>query len=141
MRSFAPNYEPIICAQKPREGRYVDNWLEHEVGLIDASQRLNGNVPSTVMEVEKPINEKWNTHPTTKPVKLCEHLIKVFSLPGQTVLDPFLGSGTTAVAAEKSGRTCMGIEINQEYADIAKRRLGAVDFERQPATETQVALL
>lgn len=118
-----PQFESIICAQKPKIGTFVDNWLEFETGLIDAKQTLNGQVPSTVMEVEKPVKQRFNGHLTPKPVKLCEHLVRVFSAKGQVVLDPFLGSGTTCVAARNVGRDAIGIDINPEYIEIAERRL------------------
>ena len=118
-----PQFESIICAQKPRKGTFVDNWLEFSTGLIDAKQTLNGNVPSTVMEVEKPTKDCYNGHLTPKPVQLCEHLIRVFSDTGQTVLDPFVGSGTTCIAARNAGRNSIGIDVNPEYIGIARRRL------------------
>ena len=119
-----PQFEAIICAQKPKIGTFVDNWLSFEAGLIDAKQTLNGNVPSTVMEVEKPAKEHFNDHLTPKPVKLCEHLIRVFSAKRQTVVDPFVGSGTTCIAARNVGRSSIGIDVNPNYIEIAKRRLG-----------------
>ena len=48
-----PQFEAILCAQKPRDGTFVDNWLAHKTGLIDAGQTLTGRVPETVMTVEK----------------------------------------------------------------------------------------
>ena len=118
-----PQFEAIICAQKPKKGTFVDNWLAFEAGLIDAKQTLNGNVPSTVMEVEKPAKDRFNGHLTPKPVKLCEHLIRVFSAKGQTVVDPFVGSGTTCIAARNVGRRGIGIDVNPVYIEIAKKRL------------------
>lgn len=117
-----PQFEAVILAQKPREGTFVENWLAHETGLMDASASLDGTAPATVMTVEKPQNP--NEHLTPKPVHLCEHLIKLFSKPGQTVLDPFLGSGTTAIAAARTGRSCIGIEIEADYIRIAEERMG-----------------
>ena len=107
-----PQFEAMILAQKPRQGTFVDNWLAHRTGLIDASASLDGKVPSTVMTVEKPDKIIGNSHLTIKPVLLVEHLIKVFSERHQTVLDPFLGSGTTAIAALQTNRSCIGIEID-----------------------------
>lgn len=62
-------------------------------------------------------------HPTQKPEKLIEHLIKIHSNPNDTILDPFLGSGTTMKVARDLKRSCIGIEINPEYVEIAKKRL------------------
>lgn len=62
-------------------------------------------------------------HPTQKPEKLIAKLILASSNPGDRVLDPFLGSGTTAVVAQKLGRTFTGVELNQEYCCWALKRL------------------
>jgi len=64
-----------------------------------------------------------NNHPTVKPIKLMEYLVKLVSKEGSTVLDPFLGSGTTAIACEKLGRKWIGIEREEDYIKIAKARL------------------
>lgn len=66
-----------------------------------------------------------NHHPTVKPVKLMEYLIKLVTPPNGTVLDPFMGSGSTGVAAKNLGFKFIGIEMNEEYFEIAKRRIGA----------------
>ena len=123
-----PEFESIIIAQKPRHGTFIDNWLAYETGLIDTSASLDGKTASTVMTVEKP-NKEFNTHLTVKPVAIIEHLIKIFSLPNQTILDPFLGSGTTAVAAFNTKRYCIGIEINKDYIDIAHDRVNKASGE------------
>ena len=119
-----PQFEAIIMAQKPRIGTFVDNWLKYRTGLINAKASLDdGFAPNTVMTVEKPARGQYNGHLTVKPVRLIEHLIRLFSVTGQMVLDPFLGSGTTAVAADRTGRSCIGIEINKDYIAIAKNRI------------------
>lgn len=64
-----------------------------------------------------------NEHPTVKPSKLIKELIELFSNPGDIILDPFMGSGTTLRAAKDLGRRAIGIEINQKYCDIAIERL------------------
>jgi site-specific DNA-methyltransferase (adenine-specific) len=70
------------------------------------------------------IKEKGSSaHPTQKPIKLIEKLIDVHTDIEGTVLDPFLGSGTTAVACEKLGRRWIGIEISEKYCEIAKQRI------------------
>lgn len=62
-------------------------------------------------------------HPTQKPEKLIAKLILASSIPGDLVLDPFLGSGTTSVVAKKLGRHFIGIEAEEEYCLLAERRL------------------
>lgn len=119
-----PQFEAMILAQKPREGTFVNNWLKYGTGLMDTSVSLvSGYSPSNVMTVEKPVRSQGNGHLTVKPVQLVEHLINLFSVQGQVVLDPFLGSGTTAVAAKKARRACIGIEIEKDYIAIAETRL------------------
>ena len=118
-----PQFESILCAQKPREGTFVDNWLQHGIGLIDPKQTLQGKVPATVMTIEKPLKQSFNSHLTPKPLQLCEHLIRLFTRKNQIVLDPFLGSGTTCVAAYNTDRHSIGIDICKEYIEIAQQRI------------------
>jgi len=62
-------------------------------------------------------------HPCTKPLKIWMRLLESVTLPGMTILDPFMGSGTTGVACVKMGRNFIGIEIDPHYFAIAKRRI------------------
>jgi DNA modification methylase len=64
-------------------------------------------------------------HFATFPPDLIEPCIRAGSRAGDTVLDPFLGSGTTALVSDRQGRHCTGIELNREYADLARRRVEA----------------
>jgi len=68
-----------------------------------------------------PVNSYF--HPTQKPIGIIEPLIGVSSNENDIVLDPFLGSGTTAVAAKQLGRRFIGIEISEKYCEIARQRL------------------
>ena len=62
-------------------------------------------------------------HPTQKPVALMEYLIKTYTNEGETVLDFTMGSGTTGVACKNTGRDFIGIELDQTYFEIAKKRI------------------
>lgn len=74
--------------------------------------------------LELPVGEqKGNTHPAPMAYRLALHLVKLASWPGQAVLDPFMGSGTTALAARALGRRSIGIELSPEYAGLCARRL------------------
>lgn len=66
-------------------------------------------------------------HPCPKPLSLLSHLVDRFSKRGETVFDPFMGSGTTAVAAKKLGRHFFGCDINPEYVEMARKRVAKVD--------------
>lgn len=66
-----------------------------------------------------------NPHPTTKPISLMLELVELFTNPGDVVLDPFCGSGTTGVACIRLGRRFIGIEKDAKYAAVAQERLAA----------------
>lgn len=62
-------------------------------------------------------------HPAPYPVELAERLVRMFSFVGDTVLDPFMGTGTTTVAAAKTGRNSIGFEVDEHYFDMAHKRI------------------
>jgi DNA modification methylase len=68
-------------------------------------------------------NETRYAHPTQKPLKIFKRLINKYGKEDDTILDPFMGSGTTLVAAKELGRKAIGIEIEEKYCEIAVRRL------------------
>lgn len=124
-----PQIEPMILAQKPKEGTFVHNWSVHGTGLMDAHQKWEGKFPSNVIVCPKPSSKEKgedNKHMTVKPLRLIEHLIRLFSAPGQIVLDPFMGSGTHGVAAIACGRNFIGFEKQKIYIDLAKKRIDKV---------------
>ena len=69
---------------------------------------------------------KFGKHPTQKPVQLMEFFVKVLTNEGETVLDPFMGSGSVGGAAKKNNRNFIGVEINENYFQIATRRIQEV---------------
>ena len=114
------DYQPIFyCAKASKK--------EREMGC----ERLNGslglNFGGKLSGAGKPVNIgiRHNIHPTVKPIKLIEYLIKLTTKENQLVLDPFIGSGTTAIACRNLNRRCLGIEKNKGYYIIAKQRLTA----------------
>jgi hypothetical protein len=91
--------------------------------------RQKVNVPGAACQCEDP---EWvrrsqkpreNLHPTVKPLELMRHLVRLVTPPGGLVLDPFLGSGTTAIAANAEGFRAIGIEKEREYVEITVARL------------------
>jgi site-specific DNA-methyltransferase (adenine-specific) len=136
-------FEPICVAMKPiGKLTFIQNELNFKTGLIDFSHKVGieeDKVIANVMTTEeytetydknflvsKPTKaEKGidNTHITVKPVSLIEHLIKIFSKKNALVVDPFLGSGSTAIACKNTDRKCLGIEINAEYYNISLERV------------------
>ena len=85
----------------------------------------DGNVIHDFIETAvTPISErKHGKHPTQKPEGLMTHFIQVLSNEGDCVLDPFMGSGTTGVAAKKLNRNFIGVELNKEYYSMAQQRI------------------
>ena len=135
-------FEPICVAMKPLgKLTFIQNELQFKTGLLDFSQKVgidNTRVPANIITTEE-YNETYdknflvskpsksekgdtNTHITVKPLALIEHLIKLFSKKGSLVVDPFLGSGTTALACKNTERKCIGIELNSEYYNICLAR-------------------
>lgn len=85
------------------------------------SKKVMGNVWE-IPRVRYQMDEYQN-HPTQKPEKLLEIIIRASSDPGDLVLDPFAGSFTTCVVSQRLGRRCIGIEMMEEYYKIGLRRL------------------
>jgi DNA modification methylase len=81
-------------------------------------------------KASKAERQAGNNHPTVKPIALMRYLIKLVTPPNGTVLDPFLGSGTTAIAAVLEGREWIGIEREAEYCDIARARIAAAESQQ-----------
>jgi site-specific DNA-methyltransferase (adenine-specific) len=138
-------FEPIVMAQKQPNGTLLDNMLNYEVGLMNTEVKIGENMfPANVLTIDnindyldkyfliaKPNKKEkgvFNDHKTVKPLELCKHLIKLTAFSKDAViLDPFLGSGTTAVATKELGLNYIGIDINPEYIKIAERRIGEVE--------------
>jgi DNA modification methylase len=82
--------------------------------------------------------EAINGHPCAMPVKMAQGFIMGWSLPPDVILDPFLGSGTTAVAAKELGRRYIGIEVEEKYCEISAKRLkqcNPLPFHQEPKAE------
>ena len=134
-------FEPIIFAQKKSNKTFLNNMIEHQVGLINSEAKIGSNMfPANILTIE-PVEElidkyflvgkpstaekgDYNEHRTVKPVALCEHLLKLTAYAENSiVLDPFVGSGTTALAARRLRLKYIGIDSNLEYVKIARKRL------------------
>lgn len=119
-------------------GKYKDSTLEKSIGLNSVfgvgDRRPTSYAGETggasrffyVAKASKKDRGEGNIHPTVKPIKLMEYLIKLITPPNGTTLDPFMGSGTTGVAAVKNDFKFIGCEMNPEYIEIAKARIDFV---------------
>ena len=123
--NLAPIWEPVAWFMKPYTigGTITDNILENEVGAMNINEcRLNGSSPTNMLEFGFGKNEV-RIHEAQKPLELIEYLIKLTTRRDQIVLDPFMGSGTTAVAAAKLGRKYIGFEANPDFYSKSLERL------------------
>lgn len=124
--SKLPNYYPIKTTGHIRKSATADRGkLESEVygsenGITtyDSTERY----PRSVLKFSSD-KQTSNFHPTQKPVALLEYLIKTYTQEGETVLDFTCGSGSTLVAAKNTNRNAIGIELDENYFNIAKERI------------------
>lgn len=84
----------------------------------------------SVWDIIKTPEEQKSKHPAMFPIELCRRLIEIYTKKGDTVLDPFMGSGSTAVAARILDRKGIGVEINQKFVKIAEERLKQTKLEQ-----------
>lgn len=96
-------------------------------GLVGPEKAARGKLPTDVwwMTIVPPASAERTGYPTQKPVRLLERIVAASSRPGDLVLDPYAGSGTTAVAAARLGRRWLLVDRNSAAVDIARRRLAA----------------
>lgn len=120
-RQVAPAIEPGVMNSK-FEFIYIFSSKDPHKRKFDDAQFKQGLMNNVIESNNASQNNYSAEHSATFPEILPKILISKFS-SGGTVLDPFLGSGTTAVAAKELKRNCIGIEINEKYCAIAKKRL------------------
>lgn len=117
-----PTYNPQMrTGFKPytaQQGKTKSQNYGQQTGAITESD--GSRYPITAIKFAR---DKRKIHPTQKPVALMEYLIKTYTNEGETVLDFTMGSGTTGVAAKNTGRRFIGIELDEDYFEIAKGRI------------------
>ena len=114
--------QPSPVATKPS---VPDQAEEKEDGRVDTISKEDfiqqtKSIWSFNTESAKRVN-----HPAPFPVELPQRCIEMYTFAGDVVLDPFLGSGSTAIAAIRTGRRYVGVDISEEYCQIAERRVSA----------------
>jgi len=123
--NLAPIYEPIAWFFKPYKITITDNILKNDVGALNIAEcKINGTSPTNLLEFGfESVYDENKFHEAQKPVALLEFLITLTTTENQIVLDPFMGSGTTAVAAKKLNRNFIGFEIDENYTLLANQRI------------------
>ena len=126
-------HDPFLYCPKPgNEERNAG--LAGEIGTIDDGRNTPIDNP-----YQRGETERRNVHPTVKPVDLMRWLCKLITPPGGTVLDPFMGSGTTGIAARLEGFDFLGIEREAEYIEIARARIEyAVKYDLRRGGKTKI---
>lgn len=114
-----------ILAQVPTKEMWerLDEVLDHKIPHEDISHTFNIEMGVTDVWTDIDFYSEERFHPTQKPISLLERIIKASSNPGMIVLDPFLGSGSTALACMNLGRKFIGIEKEPKFVQIANERL------------------
>ena len=103
----------------------TEAWIYFTYKTRTGTFNNNGAVLHDFVETSVTPNgeRKYGKHPTQKPESLMRHFVDVLSNVDDNILDPFMGSGTTGVAAKKAGRNFIGIELSKEYFDMASQRI------------------
>ncbi len=140
-----PPYDDLGCFFVPG-GVGMGRWgfcCSHPIAYYGKRPSRPGMWPTSFYDA-KPMPSDYG-HPVAKPIEWMNRLVALATMPDQTVCDPFMGSGTTGVAAVKLGRRFIGIEIHEPYFDIACRRISDAlkqpdMFIEKPKPATQEAL-
>ena len=127
-RNFTASHETILWASKAQKAKHTFNYsLSRDWEVSNDLIYRRGKQMRSVWSIPTtPKREKvFGNHPTQKPLELMKRLIALCSLEGDTVLDPFCGSGTTGVACVSLGRNFLGIDLDQSFLDLATKRIEA----------------
>ena len=122
-----PTYNPQKskgkpCHSKGKPKEIINNNYGY-FNFVDNSKDLGDmKHPTSIITISKPHPSKM-VHPTQKPVDLLEYLIKTYTNEGELVLDNCMGSGSTGVACQNTGRKFIGIELDVKYFEIAEKRI------------------
>jgi site-specific DNA-methyltransferase (adenine-specific) len=118
------NYYPQMRKGKMRSKGGAKTAIK-TMGEIKSGYKVENDLyfPVNILEFANCRNRKDNVHPTQKPTDLLEYLIRTYTNEGETVLDFTMGSGSTGVSCVNTGRKFIGIELDEGYFNIAKKRI------------------
>jgi modification methylase len=126
-RRFTNAHETLIWAAREQTSRYTFNYEALKAGNEDVQVRSDWTIPLCTGEERLKQTDGGKLHPTQKPETLVARVILAASRPGDVVLDPFFGTGTTGAVAKRLGRSFIGIEREKSYARAAEKRIAAID--------------
>src|SRR5215468_3403168 len=122
-RRFTNAHETLIWAAREQTSRYTFNYEALKAGNEDVQVRSDWTIPLCTGEERLKQADGAKLHPTQKPEALVARVILAASRPGDVVLDPFFGTGTTGAVAKRLGRSFIGIEREKSYARAAEKRI------------------
>jgi len=125
-RRFTNAHETLIWAAREQTSRYTFNYEALKAGNEDVQVRSDWTLPLCTGEERLKQTDGAKLHPTQKPEALIARAILAASRPGDVVLDPFFGTGTTGAVAKRLGRSFIGIEREKSYARAAEKRIAAI---------------
>lgn len=126
---FTASHESLIWARKDKKAKHYFNYDAMKNGDFpkDFIKKPHTQMRSVWAISTPQASEKYyGKHPTQKPLALLERIISASTQPGALILDPFMGSGTTGVAAIKLNRKFVGIDIESSYVELAAKRISAM---------------
>lgn len=127
-RRFTNAHETLIWAARSADGKkYTFNYEALKAGNEDVQARSDWFIPLCTGEERLKNADGKKVHPTQKPEALLARVLLSSTRPGDVVLDPFFGSGTTGAVAKKLGRSFIGIERDREYAAAAAQRIESTE--------------
>jgi len=132
-RRFTNAHETLIWAAKHEESRYTFNYRSMKALNEELQMRSDWTLPICGGQERLRDEQGKKAHATQKPEALLYRCIAAASKPGDLILDPFLGSGTTAAVAKKLGRHFIGIEREEAYRRVARERLAQVVVPSDPS--------
>jgi len=126
-RRFTNAHETLIWAAREQTSRYTFNYEALKAGNEDVQVRSDWTIPLCTGEERLKQADGGKLHPTQKPEALIARVILAASPPGDVVLDPFFGTGTTGAVAKRLCRSFIGVERDKSYARAAEKRIAAID--------------
>ncbi|HLJ65690.1 MAG TPA: site-specific DNA-methyltransferase [Stellaceae bacterium] len=124
-RRFTNAHETLLWCARAQNQRYTFNYQAMKA-LNDGVQMRSDWLFPICSGAERLKSEGRKVHPTQKPEALLHRLLLASTRPGDLVLDPFFGTGTTGAVAKRLGRRFIGIERDRDYAMVARERIGAI---------------
>lgn len=126
-RRFTNAHETLIWAARSRDSKYFFNYQAMKNLNEDKQMRSDWTLPLCTGGERLKAKSGEKAHPTQKPESLLYRVLLSSTRPGETILDPFFGTGTTGAVARKLGRKYIGLEQDENYARIAQKRIQSVE--------------